>query len=99
DRLQCFSEIFFKLLRRNFGQQQMVVTMDRDLVTLCFDSSNQLRKPFRDPAEHEKRRASLVSFKERQKTFSALANSQLTIVPVVPLDNPTEVVHAKPVFK
>ena len=99
DSLQRFLQVLFELLRRDFSQQQVVVTMNCDLVAAGFNLANQIRQPFGNPAQHEERGARLMLSEERQQTLGAFANTQLTAIPIAQLDHAREVMHAKPVFK
>jgi len=99
DGVKRTDQVAFEVIGRRLRDQQVIITVDGDLVAAVRDFSDQFGQPFGDVTQHEERRADSVFIQQIQHAPGALSHAQVTVVPVLTLDGMAEVVDTEPVFK
>src|SRR6266699_5379562 len=76
-------QIFLKLVGSDFGEQQMVVAVNGNLVPFPLNFANQFGQALGDPAQNEESGAGPVFIEQGQYSLCAFVSSQLTLTPVL----------------
>lgn len=92
-------KIATKCLGRNFRQEQVRVAVYRNLVSFRRNPAHQIGQPFRNPAQHKKRRTRVVLRKEIQESVRIFFYAQFQMRPICRCNHLAQIVRAKPIFQ